>query len=143
MLLELGHAVTRFPLPSCRGHGPQPTLVYSYTFKTIVGDVTTTISITCFNDEANTLTKDSNQVLAEIEHKDCYQLPPSLKALQGTTHIFQFRFDTGSTAKRPGFVLDKVFDLKGLPLPEPSVEPLKEVPNTDESSANKKLKQED
>ncbi|GKA22821.1 hypothetical protein Tco_0708783 [Tanacetum coccineum] len=110
-----GHGKNKKSIPIVDATGNKPTY---YCFKSTVDDGTATISIICFSDEAYTLTKDYNQVLAEIEHKDPYQLPLSLKALQ-------------------------VFDLKGLPLPEPSVEPLKEVPNTDESSANKKLKQED
>ncbi|GJY21398.1 hypothetical protein Tco_0393964 [Tanacetum coccineum] len=96
-------------------------LIYSYCFKAIFSDGTSTISIPCFSNKANTLTKDCDQVLPEIEHEDRYQLPPSQKELEGTKHIFQFHFDTGITAKRPDFVLDKVIDINPLPLPGPSV----------------------
>ncbi|GKC59075.1 hypothetical protein Tco_1086673 [Tanacetum coccineum] len=48
----------------------------------IVSDETTTISITCFSDEASTMTKYCTQVLAEIRNKNPYQLPSSLKVLE-------------------------------------------------------------
>ncbi|GJX69230.1 hypothetical protein Tco_0304957 [Tanacetum coccineum] len=70
------------PLPKCRDHDPQPTPVYSYCFKEIVGDEMTTISITCFSDEASTMIKDCDEVLAEIEDKNPYHLSSSLKALE-------------------------------------------------------------
>ncbi|GKD02616.1 hypothetical protein Tco_1177590, partial [Tanacetum coccineum] len=92
-----------------------------YCFKAIFSDRTSTISIPCFSNKANTLTKDCDQVLPEIEHEDRYQLLPSQKELEGTKHIFQFHFDTGITAKRPDFVLDTVFDINPPPLPGPSV----------------------
>ncbi|GJX74383.1 hypothetical protein Tco_0312978 [Tanacetum coccineum] len=50
------------PLANCRDHGPQPSPVYSYCFKAIVSEGTTTISITCFSSKANTLTKDCNEL---------------------------------------------------------------------------------
>ncbi|GJZ83397.1 DNA helicase [Tanacetum coccineum] len=90
-----------------------------YCFKAIVNDGSTTTSITCFSDQANTLTRDCNEVLAETMNKDPYTLPPSLKELEGTTHTFQFHFDTGSTAKRPDFILDIVFKNPTLALPAP------------------------
>ncbi|GJT96610.1 hypothetical protein Tco_1092128 [Tanacetum coccineum] len=111
-------------IPAINATGNKPTYLPegSYCFKAIVSDGTSTISIPCFSNKANTLTKDSDQVLPEIEHKDRYQLPPSLKELEGTKHTLQFHFGMGSTAKRPDFVLDKVFEINPLHLPRPSVE---------------------
>ncbi|GJY07159.1 hypothetical protein Tco_0374213 [Tanacetum coccineum] len=74
-----GHGKNKKSIPIVDATGNKPTY---YCFKSTVADGTATISIICFSDEAYTLTKDYNQVLAEIEHKDPYQLPPSLKALQ-------------------------------------------------------------
>ncbi|PWA13597.1 hypothetical protein CTI12_AA626390 [Artemisia annua] len=54
------------------------------------------------------MTADSNQAVEESENKDPYQLPLSLKALEGTKHVFQFHFDTGMTTRRPDFILDAV-----------------------------------
>ncbi|GJV95745.1 hypothetical protein Tco_1547322 [Tanacetum coccineum] len=91
----------------------------NYCFKAIVNDGSTTTFITCFSDQANTLTRDCNEVLAETINKDPYTLPPSLEELEGTTHTFQFHFDTGSTAKRPDFILETVFKNPTLALPAP------------------------
>nr|GFA09247.1 nucleic acid-binding, OB-fold protein [Tanacetum cinerariifolium] len=77
----------------------------------------TTTTITCFNDQANTLTRDVNEVVAELTNKDPYTLLPSLKQLEGTTHIFQFHFDAMITSRRPDFILDKVFAYPILAFP--------------------------
>nr|GEY93015.1 hypothetical protein [Tanacetum cinerariifolium] len=45
--------------------------VYSYCFKAIINDGTATVSITCFSDQANSLTRDCNDLLAD-------RLPPAL-----------------------------------------------------------------
>nr|GEV26095.1 hypothetical protein [Tanacetum cinerariifolium] len=111
--------IQKEPLPKCKDHGPQETTTYSYCFKAIVNDGSTTTSITCFSDQVNTLTRDCNEVLAETMNKDPYTFPPSLKELEGTTHTFQFHFDTGSTTKRPDFILDTVFKNPTLALPAP------------------------
>ncbi|GJY96791.1 hypothetical protein Tco_0671585 [Tanacetum coccineum] len=78
-----------------------------------------TISMTCFIDQANSLTRDCNEVLAEIADKDPYRLPSSLKDLESTTHTFQFDFDIGSTSERPDFISDRAFKNATLPLPTP------------------------
>nr|GEX69255.1 hypothetical protein [Tanacetum cinerariifolium] len=85
-----------------------------------VNDGSTTTSITCFSDQANTLTRDVNEVLAELTDKNPFTLPPSLRELEGTTHIFQFHFDTMVTSRRPGFILDNVFEHPVLALPPPA-----------------------
>ncbi|GJZ24604.1 DNA helicase [Tanacetum coccineum] len=102
----------RFPLATLLEVDPQ-------NYQAIVSDGSTTVSITCFSDQANSLTKDVHEVLAEISDKDPYHLPESLIQLEGTTHTFQFRFYTMSTSKRPVFVLDIVFPDIPLPLPAP------------------------
>nr|GEV42001.1 DNA helicase [Tanacetum cinerariifolium] len=91
-----------------------------YCFKVNVNDGSTTTSITCFSDQANTLTRDVNEVLAELADKNPFTLPPSLRELEGTTHIFQFHFDMMVTSRRPDFILDKVFDHTVLALPSPA-----------------------
>ncbi|GKD96729.1 hypothetical protein Tco_1380626, partial [Tanacetum coccineum] len=96
-----------------------PYVERSYCFKAIINDGTTTTLITCISDQANTLTKDVNKVMAELTNKDPYRLPPSLAELEGTTHTFQFHFDTMVTSRRPDFVLDKVFKNPILALPPP------------------------
>ncbi|GJR06562.1 DNA helicase [Tanacetum coccineum] len=83
----------------------------------IVNDGSATTTITCFSDQANTLTRDVNEVVAELADKDPFTLPPSLRELEGTTHIFQFYFDTMATSRRPDFILDKVFERPVLALP--------------------------
>ncbi|GKE22697.1 nucleic acid-binding, OB-fold protein [Tanacetum coccineum] len=121
------------PFPKCKDHGPQTAKVYSYCFKAIVNDGSATTSITCFSDQANTLTRDVNQVVEELADKNPYKLPPSLKQLEGTTHIFQFHFDTMVTARRPDFILDQVFQdpVLALPPPIPTATPQQDTqPNT-------------
>ncbi|GJS95957.1 DNA helicase [Tanacetum coccineum] len=86
-----------------------PSAAKSYSFKAIVSDGSATTSITCFSNQANTLTRDIHEVLAELADKNPYHIPESLRQLEGTTHTFQFYFDTLSTSRRPDFVLDTVF----------------------------------
>ncbi|GKA87746.1 DNA helicase, partial [Tanacetum coccineum] len=87
--LKLSHKTTRQkvqqqpPFPMCKDHGPQTKAVYSYCFKAIVGDGSATVSITCFSDQANSLTRDCNDVLAKLSDNDLYHLPMSLKELEG------------------------------------------------------------
>ncbi|GJU92527.1 DNA helicase [Tanacetum coccineum] len=52
----------------------------------------------------------------KIADKNPFHLPPSLKELKGTTHTFQFHFDSGITLRRPDFVLDTVFLNPALPM---------------------------
>ncbi|GKD19939.1 DNA helicase, partial [Tanacetum coccineum] len=107
------------PFPTCPNHGPQPTPVYSYCFKAIINDGTATMSMTCFSDQANALIRDCNDILAELPNKNPYELPSALTNLEGTTHVFQFHFDSGSTSRRRDLVLDKVLETAVLPLPAP------------------------
>nr|GEU36525.1 nucleic acid-binding, OB-fold protein [Tanacetum cinerariifolium] len=53
-----------------------------YYFKVIINDGTATMSVTCFSDQANTLTRDCNELLVELPDKDSYQLPSTLKNLE-------------------------------------------------------------
>ncbi|GJR62033.1 hypothetical protein Tco_1504195 [Tanacetum coccineum] len=69
--------------------------------------------------QANSLTMDCNELLALLADKNPFHLPESLKKLEGTTHTFQFHFDTMSTSRRPDFVLETVFQNLPLPLPAP------------------------
>nr|GEX42590.1 nucleic acid-binding, OB-fold protein [Tanacetum cinerariifolium] len=94
--------IPRDPIPTCKNHGPQSTLVYSSCFKSIIGDETTTISLTCFIVQANSLTMDCNELIAELLDKDLYHLSSTLKELQGTAHTFQFHFDAFSDRLSPG-----------------------------------------
>ncbi|GKA35542.1 DNA helicase [Tanacetum coccineum] len=120
------------PFPKCKDHGPQTIETYSYCFKAIVNDGSATTSITCFSEQANTLTRDCDEVLAEISNKDQYTLPPSIKELEGTTHTFQFHFDIGITARRPNFILDEVFKNPTLALPAPTLTETPEPQTTNE-----------
>ncbi|GJS51633.1 DNA helicase [Tanacetum coccineum] len=107
------------PFPTCKNHGPQPIPVYSYCFKAIINDGTATMSLTCFSDNTNTFIRGCDDILAELPNKDPYELPSALKDLEGTTHVFQFHFDSGSTSRRRDLVLDRVFEKTVLPLPAP------------------------
>nr|GEX94959.1 nucleic acid-binding, OB-fold protein [Tanacetum cinerariifolium] len=69
--------------------------------------------------QLNSLIKDCNELLAELFEKNPYKLPSALKELEGTTHIFQFHFDTNSTSRKKDFVLDTVFTNTILPLTPP------------------------
>ncbi|GJZ90441.1 hypothetical protein Tco_0662368 [Tanacetum coccineum] len=69
--------------------------------------------------QVNSLIKDCNELLAELSDKNPYHLPSALKELEGTTHIFQFHFDTNNTSRKKDFVLDTVFTNTILPLPTP------------------------
>ncbi|GJU24311.1 nucleic acid-binding, OB-fold protein, partial [Tanacetum coccineum] len=75
-----------------------------------------------------------------------YILPPNLQQLQGTTHIFQFHFDSMTSSRRPNFVLDRVFPKTQLTLPPP--EPTETVethitPETQQTYDNKEPEQPD
>nr|GEX97786.1 hypothetical protein [Tanacetum cinerariifolium] len=90
------------PIPRCKNHGPQSTIVYS--------------------DQANSLTSDCNELLAELIDKYPYHLPSTLKELEDTTHIFQLHFDSESTKRKRDCILYRVFKHQPLPLPAPPVE---------------------
>nr|GEW75549.1 hypothetical protein [Tanacetum cinerariifolium] len=111
-------------------------------------------------DQAYTLTRNVNEVVAELEDKNPFALPLCLQQLQGTTHIFQFHFNTMNSSRRPDFVLDKVFPTPTLALPQPepihTPEPdttstyqqtlqqpptLEEIKQTCQEDYNKELKQ--
>nr|GEV37712.1 DNA helicase [Tanacetum cinerariifolium] len=98
----------------------------------MVNDGSTTTPITCFSDQAHTLTRNVNEVVAELQDKNHLALPLCLQQLQGSTHIFQFHFDTMTSSRRPDFVLDKVFLRPTLALPQP--EPI-EAPEPDTASS--------
>ncbi|GJW13242.1 phospholipase-like protein, partial [Tanacetum coccineum] len=91
--------IPEVPIAKCKDHGPQMTPIYS--------------------NQANTLTRDVHEVLAEQEDRNPYHIPKSLRQVEGTTRTFQFHFDTLSTSRRPDFVLDTVFQDDPLPLPAP------------------------
>nr|GEU49652.1 hypothetical protein [Tanacetum cinerariifolium] len=110
------------PIPTCKNHRPQPTSTYSYCFKAIIGDGSGTIPLTCFSNQVNSLIKDCNELLAELFDKNPYNLPSALKELEGTTHIFQFHFDTNNTSRKKDFVLHTVFTNTILSLPTPPIE---------------------
>ncbi|GJW80194.1 kinesin-like protein KIN-UC [Tanacetum coccineum] len=80
---------------------------YSYCFKARISDGTATI---CFSPEAHRLTQECNTLVATLEDKNPYSLPPSLASLEGTRRIFQFRFTKVSQHGRAQFILDKIFD---------------------------------
>nr|GEU96464.1 F-box domain-containing protein [Tanacetum cinerariifolium] len=69
--------------------------------------------------------EDGDDILAELSDKDQYKLSSALKELEGTTHVFQFHFDSGSSSRRRDLVLDRVFKTKILPLP---ASPLQVIP---------------
>ncbi|GJS18024.1 hypothetical protein Tco_0412496, partial [Tanacetum coccineum] len=66
-----------------------------------------------------TTVPDCNKLLEQLENKDPYELPPSLKALEGIKHIFQFYFDTKSKLGKPDFILDAVLEEKPFLLMPP------------------------
>ncbi|GJT59659.1 hypothetical protein Tco_1003192 [Tanacetum coccineum] len=86
----------------------------------MVNDGSATTPITCFSEQAHTMTRNVNEVVAKLSDKNPYILPPNLQQLEGTTHIFQFHFDFMTSSRRPDFVLDRVFPttILSLPLPE-------------------------
>ncbi|GJZ69210.1 DNA helicase [Tanacetum coccineum] len=49
-----------------------------------IGDGSGTICLTCFSNQANSLIKDCNELLAELSDKNPYHLPPTLKELEDT-----------------------------------------------------------
>ncbi|GJT36825.1 DNA helicase [Tanacetum coccineum] len=111
-----------------------------YCFKAIINDGTATMSVTCFSDNTNTLIRECHDVLAELANKDPYEFPSALRDLEGTTHVFQFHFDSGSSSRRRDLVLDRVFETPALPLPAPppqiipSETPIEEQPRTTQVS---------
>ncbi|GKC59086.1 hypothetical protein Tco_1086684 [Tanacetum coccineum] len=110
----------------------RPRTSINSSLQVIIGDGSTTISVTCFSNQANSLIIDCNELLAELSNKDPYQLPSTLRDLEGTAHIFQFYFDAGSTSNRRDFVLDRVFKNTVLPLPAPPVQNITLVPTPTE-----------
>ncbi|GJR38151.1 hypothetical protein Tco_1213835 [Tanacetum coccineum] len=88
-------------------------------YVSVDGNGTATMFVTCFSDQANTLIRDCNDILAELPNKDPHELLSALKDLEGTTHVFQFHFDSESISRRRDLVLDRVFKSAMLPLPAP------------------------
>ncbi|GJZ83700.1 hypothetical protein Tco_0648873 [Tanacetum coccineum] len=76
------HPVTKARWCHCDSSGHSATTNADVHHVAIVGDGSATTSVTCFSDEANSLTRDCNELLAEIIDKNPYQLPPSLKELE-------------------------------------------------------------
>ncbi|GKD44352.1 DNA helicase [Tanacetum coccineum] len=72
--LENYQVIPGHPIPSCKNHGPQPNPTYSYCFKAIIGDGSGTISLTCFSNQANSLTRDCIKVLTELPDKNPLRL---------------------------------------------------------------------
>nr|GEZ04211.1 amino acid permease 6-like [Tanacetum cinerariifolium] len=81
-----------------------------------------TMSAHGISGQANSLTSDCNELLAELIDKDPYHVPSTLTELEDTTHIFQLHFDSESTKRKKDCVLDRVFKHQPLPLPALSVE---------------------
>ncbi|GJZ69314.1 hypothetical protein Tco_0632864 [Tanacetum coccineum] len=94
----------------CKNHRPQPVPNYSYS------DGTATTSLTCFSPEVHTFVRDCNEVVNEAHDKDPYHLPPALKELEGTIHVFQFHFGKGAKLGQPDFKLNGVNKPKTLAL---------------------------
>ncbi|GKE43388.1 hypothetical protein Tco_1470672, partial [Tanacetum coccineum] len=60
----------------------RPRTSVDYSLQAIISDGSATISVTCFSDQANTLTRDCNELLSELIDKDPYRLPSTLKELE-------------------------------------------------------------
>ncbi|GKB68753.1 DNA helicase [Tanacetum coccineum] len=108
----------RDPIPRCKDHGPQSTMVYSDHKRWLSNHIRNLLQ------QSGQLTRDCNELLAELSDKDPYHLPSTLKDLEGTTHIFKFHFDGGSTTRKRDFILHRVFKHQPLPLPAPPAENL-------------------
>nr|GEU68604.1 hypothetical protein [Tanacetum cinerariifolium] len=60
----------------CKDHGPQTATTYSYCFKAIVNDGSATTTITCFSNQANTLTRRPDFILDKVFDDPILALPP-------------------------------------------------------------------
>nr|GEX04809.1 DNA helicase [Tanacetum cinerariifolium] len=116
---------------ACSDHGLQP-INYGYCFRILIDDGTAIATITCFSPEAHTFTPNCNDLVNNVQNKDNHSLPDALKALENTTHIFQYRFGQKAKPGRPNFSLDSVFSASPQPLlhrppPESATSPPQEL----------------
>nr|GEU69519.1 DNA helicase [Tanacetum cinerariifolium] len=106
--------------------------IIRYCFRIIIDDGTAIATITCFSLEAHTFTPNCNELVNIVQNKDNHCLPDALKALENTTHIFQYRFGQKAKPRRPNFRLDSVFGASPQPLlhllpPESATSPPQEL----------------
>ena len=67
-----------------------------YNFKATLKDDTGTIVVTCFSPQANSLLFPVTEVLSYMADPDPYTLPPIIKDLEQTMHVFTLHIAPGS-----------------------------------------------
>ena len=76
--------------------------IYSYCFKSIIVDVTGSALLTWFSPEAHSLLPACAKVLSNVPDPNPYELPPIIKDLQNTKHMFQVHFGVWSAKEHQG-----------------------------------------
>lgn len=122
----------------CHQVGTKPAPNYSYCLQLVLQDTTGEIPMTCFSPSAHTLLPPCDEVVNYIPEPNPYILPPVIRDLLNTTHVFQLHLGTGSRRGYPRFVLDNATD--SLPPLLPPIPPPQQEGTS--SSASKPIIQE-
>ncbi|PWA73449.1 nucleic acid-binding, OB-fold protein [Artemisia annua] len=80
-----------------------------YNFKATLADDTGSIVVTCFSPEANSLLLPVTEMLSYAD-RDPYILPPLIKDLEHTEHVFTIHIAPGSRRGNTKFILDHAAD---------------------------------
>ncbi|PWA48597.1 hypothetical protein CTI12_AA489050 [Artemisia annua] len=107
-----------WPHRHCQPPGIRQAPNYTYNFKATLEDDTGSIIVTCFSPQANSLLLPVTEVLSYVPDPDPYTLPPIIKDLQHTRHIFTVHIAPGSRRGNTKFILDHAADVPQLALPD-------------------------
>ncbi|PWA54050.1 hypothetical protein CTI12_AA386660 [Artemisia annua] len=99
-----------WPHRQCQQPGIQPIPNYTYNFKATLADDTGSIVVTCFSPEANSLLLPVTEVLSYVPDRDPYVLPPLIKALEDTSHVFTVHIAPGSRRGNTKYILEHAAD---------------------------------
>ncbi|PWA67128.1 nucleic acid-binding, OB-fold protein [Artemisia annua] len=98
-----------WPHRHCQQPGVRHTPNYTYNFKATLADDTGSIVVTCFSPEANSLLLPVTEMLSYAD-RDPYILPPLIKDLEHTEHVFTVHIAPGSRRGNTKFILDHAAD---------------------------------
>ncbi|PWA42991.1 nucleic acid-binding, OB-fold protein [Artemisia annua] len=108
-----------------------------YCFKATIADDTGSVIVTCFSPEADSLLLSTvTELLSYIPDPDPYVLPPIIRDLENTRHVFHVHVAKGSRRGFVRFILDGAEDIP-LPAPPEVLPVLPEVPpHTEETESS-------
>lgn len=97
----------------------------TYCFKETLADAAGSIIMTCFSPEANCMLPEVTEVLSYLPDPNPYVLPPIIRDLEHTRHIFRLHFATSSRRSYRRFILDSASDAPE-PIPQEIQAPVEE-----------------